>query len=51
MVDQVCFPFIGLDVTLGRDLIRCPFESGLYLDICCADPFEFLEVSLQYEVT
>ena len=29
VVDQVCFPFIGLDVTLCRDSIHCPFESGL----------------------
>ena len=29
MVDQVLFPFIRLDVTLCRDSIHCPFESGL----------------------
>ena len=29
VVDQVCFPFIRLDVTLCRDSIHCPFESGL----------------------
>ena len=29
MVDQVLFPFLRLDVTLCRDSIHCPFESGL----------------------
>ena len=36
MIDQICFPFIWLDVTLCRDSIHCPFESGLSPLIRCA---------------